>query len=260
MLSKQSQYLWQERFTEEMRLGAELVHPNIVAIYDADEVRGRQFLVMEYIEGKDLRAIVKRGGPLSVRDTLRCVEQTAVGLEFAHSRSIVHRDIKPANLLYSVNGDVKILDFGLGKRRQLTTSDDLTATGVALGTFDYMAPEQAVNAKSVDHRADIYSLGCTMHFLLTGEPPFDGESGAEKIFAHREHAIPDLRKQRSEISTDINRLFKKLLAKSPDERFATAGAVAKAVSALLEISQTPSVNIQDSLRRFVHQPQRDEVR
>jgi serine/threonine protein kinase len=244
MLSSQPQYLGQERFTEEMRLGAELMHPNIVAIYDADQIRGKQFLAMEYVEGKDLRAIVKRGGPLSVRDALRCVKQTAVGLEFAHSRSIVHRDIKPANLLYSINGDIKILDFGLGKRHHLSASDDLTATGVALGTFDYMAPEQAVNAKSVDHRADIYSLGCTMHFLLTGEPPFDGDNSAEKIVAHREQQIPDLKQQRTEISSDINGLFQQLLAKSPDQRFATAAAVAEAVSALLETSETPSVRIQ----------------
>src|SRR5262249_51945683 len=160
---------------------------NIVTAFDADNANGVHLLVMQYVEGSDLSALVKRNGPLPVAHAVNCILQAAKGLEFAHKKGIVHRDIKPANLLLDKEGTVKILDMGLAR---LSADGDpgpqaeLTNTGAVMGTVDYMAPEQALDTKTADARADIYSLGCTLFYLLTGRATFQGDSLMKKLLAH----------------------------------------------------------------------------
>lgn len=211
------------RFQREMRALARLSHVNIVAALDASKSKGVHYLVMEYVEGKDLAGIVQQQGPLSVSEAVNCLLQAAKGLQYAHSRGITHRDIKPSNLLLNHVGCVKILDLGLARIERLNpeesaTEEDLTATGLILGSFDYLAPEQADNFKLADQRSDIYSLGCTLHFLLTGRPVYTGSSAIQKILAHRESPIPLLREAVPQVPEELECLFQSMLAKSPDDR------------------------------------------
>ncbi|MCC9606111.1 DUF1080 domain-containing protein [Blastopirellula sp. JC732] len=209
------------RFNQEVQVASQLSHPNIVTAFDADEAEGLHFLVMEFVNGKDLSSIVRRDGPLSVSQAIDCVTQAARGLEYAHSVGLVHRDIKPANLLLDDSGVVKILDMGIAR---MEGSDDtnLTQNGVVMGTIDYMAPEQAIDAKSVDGRADIYSLGCSLYFLLTRRPPFTGETLMAKLLAHRDVLPPKLQGLRKDIPAGLELIYQKCMAKRPDHRYANA--------------------------------------
>ena len=185
-----------KRFYREVKAAARLTHPNIVAAYDAREHEGVHYLVMEYVEGRDLAETLKERGPLPVEEAVEYIIQAARGLEFAHGEGIIHRDIKPANLLLDKKGTVKILDMGLARIATAAGAgeapDQLTTSGQVMGTCDYMAPEQAEDTHSVDHRADIYSLGCTLYRLLTGEPLYTGTTLMKVLLAHREAEIPSL--------------------------------------------------------------------
>ncbi|MGY8767760.1 MAG: serine/threonine protein kinase [Pirellulales bacterium] len=204
------------RFLQEAQTAAKLSHPNIVATHDSDEAHGYQFLVMEYIDGKDLSVSIKRNGALSVAKAVNYLIQAARGLEYAHSQGIIHRDIKPHNLLADSKEVVKILDMGLARFEDRSENrDDLTQEGAIMGTVDYMPPEQAIDTKSVDRRADLYSLGCTLHYFLTGKPPFEGDSLLVKMLAHREQAPPDLTQVRKDVHPQLNFVFQKLMAKLP---------------------------------------------
>ncbi|MGE3806090.1 MAG: serine/threonine-protein kinase, partial [Gemmataceae bacterium] len=172
-----------QRFQREVEAAAKLSHPNIVAAYDADEDKGVHFLVMEFVDGSDLSSLVKKSGPLPVAQAADCISQAAQGLQHAHEEGIVHRDIKPHNLLLSGSGSkrvVKILDMGLARVNadgaNAAPAGELTESGSIMGTCDYMAPEQALNTKRADQRADIYSLGCTLYYLLTGRVMYGGET------------------------------------------------------------------------------------
>jgi len=221
-----------ERFRREIKTHSALSHPNFVVAHDADEAEGIQFLVMEFIDGRDLSRRVKDDGPAPIGEALSVLRQTATALEYAHDQGVTHRDIKPHNLLVAESGDdagqVKVLDMGLARFEPLldgptnsTTRASMTASGVIMGTVDYMSPEQALNSKNADARSDIYSLGCTMYFLLTGKTMFAGETLMEKIIAHREQPVPSLREQVSELSAGLDAVFQKMVARNPDQRYQT---------------------------------------
>ncbi|MBL9083709.1 MAG: protein kinase, partial [Planctomycetales bacterium] len=209
-----------KRFQREVEAAAKLSHPNIVQTFDADECRGIHFMVMEYVEGKDLSAIVKERGPLPVQAAVDYILQAARGLAFAHSKGVVHRDIKPANLLLDNDGTVKILDMGLARIDDGNPADhQLTNTGTVMGTVDYMPPEQANDTRKADARSDIYSLGCSLYRILTGESVFGGETVVQKIMAHMGDPIPSLCSKRPDVSAEIDRIYQKMLAKRPDDRY-----------------------------------------
>lgn len=208
------------RFHREVIAAAKLRHPNIVAADDADEANGVHFLVMEYVDGRDLSHVVKSDGPMSVGAAVDCILQAACGLQFAHGEGVVHRDIKPSNLLLDKRGVVKILDMGLARieSNDANSRTELTGTGMMMGTVDYVAPEQAVDSKKADARSDIYSLGCTLYYLLNGRAPYMGESAMSRLLAHRDQMIPSLSELRNDVPGGLDDVFKKMIAKLPEQR------------------------------------------
>jgi serine/threonine protein kinase len=215
------------RFRREFELTAALSHPNLVSAIEADEDRGVQFLTMEYIAGHNLEDLVNRGGPLPLELALHSTIQAARGLEAAHARWIIHRDIKPANLMLDPCGTVRVLDLGLAKVIEATTTlgrtpgGTLTQTGAYMGTVDFLAPEQADDARRADHRADIYSLGCTLYFLLAGRPPFPGDTLLKRLMAHQERPAPSLQAVRPEVNDLLEAAYQRMMAKRPADRFQT---------------------------------------
>jgi WD40 repeat protein len=217
-----------ERFRREVRAAARLSHPNIVTTHDAEDAGETHFLVMEFVEGVSLDRLVKDHGPLSVAEACTCIRQAALGLQHAHERGMVHRDIKPQNLIRCANGTVKVLDFGLA----LLTAErggKLTETNVIMGTPEYMAPEQAEDPRNADVRADVYSLGCTLWFLLTGSVPYPAETPLFAILAHREEPVPSLLQVRPDAPVGLADVLTRMLAKRPADRYAAPGEVATAL-------------------------------
>jgi eukaryotic-like serine/threonine-protein kinase len=209
------------RFRREVDVAARLSHANIVSVLDADEDRGVHFLTMEYIDGHDLNRLVRDGGVLPLAQALDCVIQAARGLESAHSLGIVHRDVKPANLMLDRAGVVRVLDLGLARVVAGFGKVDetaLTQAGVSMGTVDFMAPEQAVDSRNADHRADIYSLGCALYFLLTARPPFEDATSLQRILAHQERPAPRLSATRPESAGALESAYQRMLAKRPEDR------------------------------------------
>ena len=216
----------ERRFEREVQAAAQLDHPHIVTAYDAGvHTDGSYYLVMQYVEGQDLSSLVKKSGPLPVPLAIHAIVQAAEGLGYAHENGIVHRDVKPGNLLLDHVGVVRVLDMGLARIRATPGEEigdaghaDLTNTGSVMGTIDYMAPEQALDARTADHRADIYGLGCTLYFLLTGNPPYLRDTIMQRLLAHREDEIPRLRVVRPQIPQELDDLVAQMLAKKPADR------------------------------------------
>ena len=224
-----------QRFHREVKVAARLSHPNIVTAHDAREDHGIHFLVMEYVEGQDLSTLVKKQGRLPVKTGINYILQAAKGLEYAHSHNVIHRDIKPSNLILDPEGTVKILDMGLARLNEMvgptdsTAEETLTGSSEAMGTINYMPPEQAENAKNVDHRADIYSLGCTLFSLLTAKSLYSGTTTVEILLAHREAPIPTLCDKVPDAPQNLEAVFQKMVAKKPEDRYSTMTEVIEAL-------------------------------
>lgn len=206
-----------QRFEREARAAAAINHPNIVHVYDFGQADGHAFLVMEFIDGEDLAKVIAQAGKMPLSDGLRIVGDVASALQEAYSRGIIHRDIKPANILLTKKGVVKVSDLGLARR--LDDDVELTATGAGIGTPHFMSPEQARDAHSVDHRADIYSLGITLLYLLTGKRPFDGKSSYSIVLAHSTEPLPSGLELGTELPANVETLIKHMAAKSPVDRY-----------------------------------------
>ena len=222
------------RFDREVKAAAKLRHTNIVAADDADEANGIHFLVMECVDGSDLSALVKKNGPLPVDQAVDFILQAARGLEYAHSEGVIHRDIKPANLLLDKKGVVKILDMGLARidaGSDVAAQAELTGTGMVMGTVDYMAPEQALNTKTADARADIYSLGISLWYLLTGKCVYAGDSLMAKLLAHRDEPVPSLSAAVPSVPDSVDGVFRKMIAKQAKDRYQTMAEVIRDLGA-----------------------------
>ena len=212
-----------ERFRREVRAAARLSHPNLVTAYDAGLTGDRPFLVMELIDGESLAERLRRDGPLPVHEACEYVRQAALGLQHAHENGLVHRDVKPHNLMRAADGTVKVVDFGLAALADDGGPTGQTGPHTVMGTPDYMAPEQAEDARSADGRADVYSLGCTLFHLLTGKVPFPMDSTLLKLLAHRTQPAPSARAACAAVSPRLDAILLKAMAKSPEERYQTPG-------------------------------------
>jgi hypothetical protein len=218
------------RFQREVRAVARVSHPNLVQAFDADTAGDLHFLVLEFIDGVSLAALVKRYGPLPVDRACDYVRQAAVGLAHAAAQGLVHRDIKPHNIMVTPQGQVKVMDFGLANLGvEWGDEEGLTETGQGLGTPDYVAPEQIRDAHSADTRADIYSLGCTLYFLLAGRPPFPKGNSAQKMAAHLERQPDSLAELRPGLPAGLVPVIEKMMTKEPAQRYQTAAEVVAAL-------------------------------
>ncbi len=210
------------RFLKEARVVARLNHPNIVQIYDFGCVDGIHYLAMEYVDGQSLRTHMK-GGRFSEKDAVIVIRQAVRALAVAHAAGIVHRDIKPDNLMFTSRAELKLVDLGIAKR--VGEDQSLTLTGEAVGTPQYISPEQIRGLKDIDARADIYSLGATFYHLVTGHAPYKGTSGALVMSMHLTHPLPDPRQYEPVLSEGVCRVLRKMMAKERDERYPNVDAV-----------------------------------
>ena len=236
------------RFQREMEAVGGLNHTHLVQAYDAGEVDSQYFIAMELIDGMDLSRLVRRSGMLPVADACEVIRQAALGLQQAHAHGLIHRDVKPSNLMLTRAGTVKVLDLGLARLVATATDAEdeggLTNTGKIVGTGDFLAPEQAQDTRGADVRSDIYSLGCTLYFLLTGQAPFSGQNYntlGKKLLAHVHQSPPSIRKVRSDLPSGLVRLVDRMLAKNPQKRPQTAADVAAALDPFTAGNDLPKV-------------------
>lgn len=239
------------RFQLEAQSAARLDHPNIARVHFAGESNGLRYIVFEHIDGVNLRDLVATNGPLSVVDALRFTSQVTDALDHASKRSVVHRDVKPSNILITREGVAKLVDMGLARMYEGDAKEhELTSSGVTLGTFDYIAPEQARDPRDADIRSDIYSLGCTLVFMLTGRPPFPEGNALQKLLQHQSTPPPDVRGARPDLPREFAELLDRMLAKDPAARPQTpeelqaglAAAAAPLGVALGPVTLPPPVN------------------
>jgi serine/threonine-protein kinase len=223
------------RFQREVRAVSRLSHPNVVKAFADQSLGVVHFFAMEFVQGTDLNKLVHLSGPLPPPQACDAIRQAALGLQHAHEVGLVHRDIKPANLVLIAGGSVvKILDLGLARLRAGPDTagrpDVVTMEGTLIGTPDYISPEQAKDPRSVDIRSDIYSLGCTLYYLLAGRPPFAGGSLMEKLFRHRMKEPPALSTFRDDVPSEVAAVVQKMISKQAGDRFATPAEVAAALA------------------------------
>ena len=227
-----------ERFTREIEALGRLHHANLVSATDAREDAGFCFLVMEYVEGQNLAALIRRCGPLPPADACEIARQAALGLEHSHRQGLVHRDIKPSNIMLATDGTIKILDMGLARLQDsLAPGEGLTSSGQVVGTPDYVAPEQARGEAQIDIRTDIYSLGCTLYYLLAGEPPFgppEHASFAAKVAAHLHEPFPSISTIRGDVPRPLQGVLERMVAKDREEQFCDPAEVSAASAPFCE--------------------------
>ena len=224
--SRVDKHSYLERFLREAQVISQLNHPNIVRVYTVDNQGAVYYMVLELLEGSNLEQLVLQEGRPTFFKAADYIRQAADGLAHAHELNMVHRDIKPANLLVDLDGTLKILDMGLARLSVLgQPSLTVEQNEHVLGTADYMAPEQAVNSHAIDHRADIYSLGCTFYFLLSGRLPFPTGTLAQRLMAHQCEQPPCLSALRPDIPPALEQLCNRMMAKKPSQRIQTAAQV-----------------------------------
>ena len=248
---------FRERFVRESRLAASINHPNIIPIYDAGEEDGLLYIAMRYVAGADLKTLIRQEGPLSLRRTADVISQVARGLSVAHQRGLIHRDIKPANILTERAGadgetvdHAYLADFGLMKHQ--VSRSGLTDTGQFLGTVDYVAPEQ-VEGRQTDQRSDVYSLGCVLYECLTGSVPYPRDSDVAVLFAHVQDTVPRITDLRPDLTSAIDEIGARAMAKRPEHRYANATDISRdlteAVGAFRYSHDRPSRAITDPTPR-----------
>ncbi len=220
-----------QRFFREARSAEALEHPNIVTIYDRGIDRGRHYLVLEYVAGGDLHDRIQREGPLSVVEAVSVVKSVADGLKYAAGRGVIHRDIKPSNILRTPTGQIKIIDLGLALQGEFE-DERVTRDGTTVGTVDYMAPEQARDSRATSVLSDLYSLGCTFYYFLTGIPPFPGGDITDKLTRHAKSPVPDVRDLRPDLPIAITAIIQSMMAKRPEDRFASYDDLITALEAV----------------------------
>jgi serine/threonine protein kinase len=222
------------RFQREIQAAAQLSHENVVMAYDADQQGDIHFFAMELVEGINLARKVREGGPLTIEDACQFIRQAANGLQHAHERGMVHRDIKPSNLLLSKSGVIKLLDMGLARLYDTDKNETrITQEGLVIGTPDFISPEQARDSRKADIRSDIYALGCTLYFLLTGESPYTGGTPTEKMLKHSMEPIPDITQRRFDVPSTLAGIMMVMMAKTPEERYQTPSEVARQIQSFL---------------------------
>ncbi len=230
------------RFHREMRLLGRLDHPNVVRAFDADQVGDLLYLVMEYVAGRDLGQLLRDRGPLPPAEVAGYMAQAALGLGHAHDQGIVHRDIKPTNLILSEEGQVKVLDLGLGALLEADSHTSFaTAAGHSVGTLHYMSPEQATGS-DVDRRSDLFSLGCTMYHLLTGQIPFPGQTVVECLKRRASGAPVSITDLLPDVPPRLVEVLDKLMAYRAEDRFQAASEAAMALQAVAQQSESASID------------------
>jgi serine/threonine protein kinase len=222
------------RFHQEARAAAKLDHENIARVFYCGEDQGLHFIAFEFVEGDNLRKILERRGPMPWREAVRYVMQVAVGLEHAATREVVHRDIKPSNIIIGPDGRAKVVDMGLARSLEPQGDLGLTQSGVTLGTFDYISPEQALEPRDADCRSDIYSLGCTLYHMLTGQPPVPEGTAAKKLQHHQHIAPVDPRQINPDIPDELAQILGKMMAKNARDRYQRPMQVVQDLSRFLK--------------------------
>ncbi len=228
------------RFKNEAQSAARLDHENIGRVYAVGYDDGWHFIVFEFIEGTNLRDLVQKEGPFDVPRAIEASIQIADALAHASQRSVVHRDIKPSNIIITPTGRARLVDMGLARLHQVSDDQDLTMSGVTLGTFDYISPEQARDPRSADVRSDLYSLGCTIYSMLIGRPPFANGTMVQKLLQHQQETAPPLDSIRSDVPHSLSEVVARLMAKNPNDRYQRAEEL---VTALLEIADSLGIEI-----------------
>jgi serine/threonine-protein kinase len=243
-----------QRFQREVETVARLSHPNIVMAFDAGECVLGPYLVMEFVDGRDLATDVRQSGPLAVEPGIDVVIQAARGLGYAHGQGIIHRDIKPANLIRDGNGTTKVADLGLARLSSALTkpgdAGSLTQAGNIVGTVDFLPPEQALDSTSIDHRADIYSLGCTLYYLLTARPPYEAETVMAALLKHRDAPIPLMSVARPAIGAALDGIFARMVAKKAEDRYQSMAEVIRALESV-PMSAMPAAANADLMQTMV---------